>query len=150
MKRLITLAALFVAVTSIALGQASAKASSAEQAIIQLENEWAVALQKADQAAIDRITSPDWMLTDPAGILITKAEADAEMKAGSIKIESFKIDDLKVKVFGDTAIAYGLETEKSTFKGTDSSGQYRFTDVFVKQGGSWKAVATHVTKVQKH
>jgi hypothetical protein len=43
----------------------------------------------------------------------------------------------------------GLETEKSKYDGKDSSGQYRFTDVFVKQGGAWKAVSTHVSKVKK-
>lgn len=149
MKRLIPLAALIVAVITSAIGANSAKASPAEQAITQIENDWAVALQKNDQATIDRITAPDWMLTDPTGALITKAAADADMKAGNMKIESFKIDELKVKVFGDTAIVYGLETEKSTYKGNDSSGQYRFTDVFVKQGGAWKAVATHVSKVVK-
>jgi ketosteroid isomerase-like protein len=55
-----------------------------------------------------------------------------------------------VHVDGDTAVVFGLETEKSTYKGADSSGQYRFTDVFVKRNGVWKAIATHVTKVAKH
>ena len=67
-----------------------------------------------------------------------------------VAIESFTIDNLTVHVDGDTAVVFGLETEKSTYKGADSSGQYRFTDVFVKRNGVWKAIATHVTKVAKH
>jgi ketosteroid isomerase-like protein len=54
-----------------------------------------------------------------------------------------------VRVFGDTVIVHGLETEKSTYKGADSSGQYRFTDVFIKRDGVWVAVAEHGSKVRK-
>jgi hypothetical protein len=54
-----------------------------------------------------------------------------------------------VRVYGDTAIASGLGTEKSTYKGKDTSGQYRYTDVFVKRNGTWQAVATHGSKVTK-
>jgi hypothetical protein len=44
---------------------------------------------------------------------------------------------------------HGLDTEKSSYKGKDTSGQYRFTDVFVKRNGLWHAVATHASKVAK-
>ena len=50
--------------------------------------------------------------------------------------------------FGDTAIVHGLETEKSMTNGKDSSGQFRFTDVFVKCDGVWMAVAEHDSKVK--
>jgi ketosteroid isomerase-like protein len=123
--------------------------ASAEQTIRQLEEEWANALVKRDYATIDRITASDWMLTDPTGDLQTKAQADADLKSGDLTIESFKINELKVRVYGDTAIVHGLETEKSKYKKEDLSGQYRFTDVFVKRDGRWQAVASHVSRVMK-
>jgi ketosteroid isomerase-like protein len=55
--------------------------------------------------------------------------------------------DLKVKVYGDTAIVSGQTTDKGKYKGQDISGTYRFTDVFVKRDGKWMAVSTHVTPV---
>jgi hypothetical protein len=45
------------------------------------------------------------------------------------------------------AIVLGLETEKSMIHGKDMSGQYRFTDVFVKRDGRWQAVASHASRV---
>ena len=101
-------------------------------------------------ATIERMEAPDYMFTDPDGNLNTKAESDGMIKSGDVKIASFKIDDLKVRVKGTTAVVHGLETEKSTYKGTDTSGQYRFTDVFVKHNGTWKAIATQSSKVVKH
>lgn len=118
-----------------------------EQAIMRMEEEWTNALVKGDLAAIDRIVTSDWMLTTPTGQLLTKEQADADLKSGTLKFESVKTDDLKVKVHGDVALVFGLETEKSTFRGKDMSGQYRFTDVFLKRAGRWQCIATHVSKV---
>jgi len=53
-----------------------------------------------------------------------------------------------VFVVGDTAIVHGLWTETATLNGKDTSGQFRFTDTFVKRDGRWQAVATYSTKLQ--
>jgi len=153
MKRIV-LNTLSVVAVCLTLAQAMAaeekgKSGNDEQIIKQLEQEWADALPKRDQAAIDRITSADWVLTDPEGRLIAKAQADADLKSGTVKFESIKLDELKVRLFGDTAVVHGLESEKSSYKGKDTSGLYRFTDVFVKRNGRWQAIATHVTRVAK-
>jgi ketosteroid isomerase-like protein len=58
--------------------------------------------------------------------------------------------DLKVTVFGNTAIATG--TEKS--KGTDASGQSvaaneRWTDTWMKMpSGKWQCVASHQSRIK--
>jgi len=151
MKRIVlnTLSAVAVCLTLAQAIAAEEKAGNDEQIIKQLEQEWADALLKRDQAAIDRITSADWVLTDPKGRLIAKAQADADLKSGTVKFESIKLDELKVRVYGDTAVVHGLETRKSSYKGKDTSGQYRFTDVFVNRNGRWQAIATHVSRVAK-
>ena len=43
----------------------------------------------------------------------------------------------------------GAELQKSKYKGRDTSGQYRFTDVYVKRDGRWQAVTTHLSRVEK-
>ncbi len=153
MKSLITLAAL-AATTVFAFAEAPAKDmkghdAMAVQTITQLEQDWAVAIAKADIATIEKIAAPEWMISDPDGVLSSRAKSDEELKTGVYKCEAFKIDEMKVSVVGHTAIVFGLETEKSTYNGKDSSGQYRYTDVFVKRDKAWVAVATHVSKVAK-
>ena len=56
---------------------------------------------------------------------------------------------MKVHVYGDTAVVTGLNTIKSTLNGKDTSGAYRFTDVFVKRDSRWQVVATQASSVQK-
>lgn len=150
MKLTTSLAALVLAAAPAAFGQASAKGSDSPdvQTITQIEHDWGTALLKADVAAEDRITAPEWMFSDSEGTLGTRTQADSELASGLYKVASFKIDDLKVRVYGDTAIAFGIETETSSYRGADSSGQYRYTDVYVKRDGTWVAVATHASKVK--
>jgi len=59
------------------------------------------------------------------------------------------LSELKVHVYGDTAVAAGTSTVKGTYKGQDISGKYRFTDVWVKRNGKWHAVASQSTKLQQ-
>ena len=128
---------------------ADEKSTDAEQAIKKVEKEWAEALVKRDLAAIDRIESPDWMLADPEGNLVSKANTDADLKSGALTFETVHNDELKVRVFGDTAIASGLVTEKIKFQGQQTSAQYRFTDVFIRRDGRWQAISTHLSRVAK-
>ncbi len=143
--------AVCLAVVQAMAAEKNAKRANDEQLIRQLMQEWAEALVKGDQAAIDRITSADWMLTDPQGMLISKAQSDAHRKSGTVKFESFKLDELKVRVYvyGDTAVVHGLATRKSSYQGKDTSGQYRSTDVFIKSNGRWQAIAAHISRVVK-
>lgn len=120
---------------------------SVEGAVMQMEREWAAAMIKGDTATLDRIVASDWVLTNPGGQMQTRADSMAELKSGALKFESSAAQDIAVRVFGDTAIATGRSVDKSTYKGKDVSGEYRWTDVFVKRDGRWQAVSTHVTKV---
>jgi len=56
-------------------------------------------------------------------------------------------DNLKVRVYGSTAVISGLSTEKSQLMGSDTSGQYLFTDTWIKRDGRWQCVATHLSEV---
>lgn len=155
MKRILLPALLAVALTSLTTARLSAAdqdmtGGSVEKTITQLEQDWGVALVKADVAWINGITADDYTMTDPDGTVVTRAQGDADLKSGVMHFDSFTLDEVKVHVHGDTAVVFGLETEKSTYKGADSSGQYRFTDTFTKHDGKWIALATHVTRVVKH
>jgi hypothetical protein len=153
MKRLVSFGLMLVAL-SVAFAQDGSKkkqkksaAGADEQALTKIEEDWGNALVKVDFDTINRIVSPDWILSTPDGKQQTKAQTDADLKSGKIKFESFKINELKVRVYGNAAVVFGLTTEKLTMDGKDMSGQNRFTDTFIKRDGKWQCVATHVTAV---
>jgi hypothetical protein len=81
---------------------------------------------------------------------MNKAESLADAKA--TKYDSIGYEDVKVTVFGDTAIATG----GSKAKGIDSSGKpienhVRWTDTWVKMpNGKWQCVLNHVSPVKMY
>lgn len=83
------------------------------------------------------------------GPLGPNPRAIASLKSGSTTTQSIELGPMKVRVFGRTAIVTGSDTEKSMYKGKDSSGKYVWTDVFVNRNGRWQAVASETTKVQQ-
>jgi ketosteroid isomerase-like protein len=118
-----------------------------EQALLQIERDWAVASAANDAAGLDKLMAAEYV-GNTDGRITPKKQALADVKSGASKSSSAEASDLKVFVAGDTASVHGQWTEKSTLNGKDTSGTYRFTDTFIKRDGRWQAVATFSTKLQ--
>ncbi len=122
-------------------------AGAEEQAVMQIEREWAAVSAKNDLAGLDKILATEYA-NNTDGRITPKKELLAKVKGGATKTASAEAGEMKVLVLGDTAIAHGLWMEKSTIDGKDTSGTYRYTDTFIKRDGRWQAVTTYSTKVQ--
>src|SRR5207249_9657661 len=99
---------------------------------------------------LQRLYADEYLSTDQDGVTWTKSQdiAIANITSGTLKLASYKLEDMKVHVYGDAAVVTGGNTIKATFQGKDVSG-HRFTDVFVKRAGRWQCVATQGTIVTK-
>ncbi|MBZ5565051.1 MAG: nuclear transport factor 2 family protein [Acidobacteriia bacterium] len=128
---------------------APAKGASVEQELIKLENDWNNALVKRDVTALSGMMAEDWTVVDPEGTVENKTQFLAEIKSGEDMTTSAMADEMKVRVYGDAGVVLGRNTVKEKYKGKDVSGQYRFTDTWVKKAGRWQCVATAVTKITK-
>ena len=67
------------------------------------------------------------MVTDKATVI-----SNVKNKAG--KLDSLSMENLKVQVYGDTAVANAMNAVKGIYKGKDVSGKYMFTDTWIKLG----------------
>ncbi|MBA3769534.1 MAG: nuclear transport factor 2 family protein [Blastocatellia bacterium] len=145
MKRLFLTVAFLMLVGSVSYGQKM----TTEQTLMKMEQEMADAIVKNDTSVWDKYSAANSVFTDPGGMMMNKAESMAMFKSGDLKIESTKISDMKVQMYGNTAIVTYKTDDKLTWKGKDMSGEYRWTDVFSKMGGKWKLVAGQGTPVMK-
>lgn len=136
-----------LAAVLVAVGLIAAPPGGVEEQIVQMEKDWAQAGMKHDPKPLETIIADDWVGVWWDGSVAGKADAIADITSGSNTVESITFDPIKVRVFGDTAVAQGGDTEKSQYKGKDSSGHYLWTDVYVKRNGKWQAVASQSTKV---
>ena len=148
MKALTVTAILILAGSSVAFTQTS-QADSVEKQIRRLENELNEASKRGDSAAYQRLLAEDYTTTAMASGTRTKAQLIADIKSGAQKTESITLEDVKVRVYGDTAILTALQTSKGQYKGRDTSGQFYRLRIYVKQQGQWRAVAFQTTPVAK-
>ena len=118
---------------------------STEEEIRQVELEWGDAFEQHDVVALDRLMADDYFLTDPLGIVRSKAETINAIHRNEVLFQSTHSDDVSVRVNGDTAVVTGRSKFRGRYKGWSMTGKYQYTDVLVKRNGSWKAVASHIT-----
>ena len=150
MKRIafaVCVVVLVLAVAVWAQTQAQPTSGSVEQELIKLEKEWADAYMKRDLAVLDRIEAADLVMTDFEGNVFTKALDIEEVKSGVYTLESLVGDEMKVHIYGDTAVVTGRSKSKGRYKGKDFDSQYRWTDTWVKIEGRWQCVAGHSSRI---
>ena len=146
---------LTLALTSIALGQEQSASrdqrSSVEQAIRQLDNERIRAQIGADAVALDRIYADDFIGVGPSGTVRSKAQVISDFTSGDLKFQSITTDEVRVRVYENTAVETGLSTMSGQDKGKAVPRDTRFTRVWVKQQGRWRLVANHYSsRIAQH
>lgn len=148
MRRVCLPLLLILLVTSIATSQSTAD-KSAEQEIRRLHQAQRKALLDRDTAALERIFSPDFVVTNPFGEFLTARQVIGRVGNGEIDFESFDRHIDYVKVYGDTAIAAGRETfvPKGKMTGAGKVMNLRITTVWIRRDGRWQEIARH-TSVQ--
>jgi len=151
MKFFIPTAATIVILTAAIVAQSRPTVqteAAVKEEILRLEHERNRAVVDGDAAALDRLTAADYTFITLRGELRTKDEIVKGFKSGSFHYDARTISDLTVRVYGDTAIVVGRSNQKGSEDGKDYSGDYRFTRVYVKQGGQWQTVALQTTLIQ--
>ena len=144
MKAVLMLSALALLLARPAVAQTAA----AEKEVAQLFNTLNDANIKKDRATIERLTADDFIYIHSNGSVTNRAQEIAETLAPGTTWTNSKIDDLRVRVYGDTAIVTGLNTLSGSAKGY-VTGARRFTDVWVRRNGQWRTVGGQSTVVPK-
>src|SRR5260370_39017949 len=107
MKRMLVVAALAMAASSLALGQmtgkkanySNQKADSVEKAVMQMEEELRAAIAKSDTKAYGRIVGDDYVFTNQDAVVRTKAQMVSAYDSERLKNESIKFDEIKVHAY---------------------------------------------------
>jgi ketosteroid isomerase-like protein len=121
--------------------------SQVEQVILKVEQEWEDALIQSDIAALDRVYADSLIYTHSSGSVDDKATYIGNIKSGVTKYESMKRDDIKVGVYGDTALVNCHWQVYVTARGDKITTNARYLHVYVKQKGQWRMVAHQATRI---
>jgi ketosteroid isomerase-like protein len=125
-----------------AASKSAPPAVSDEKQLEDTEQSWLDAALNQDRAALDALLMEDFEDVSWQGELRGKTEIMAIATAAPVK-SSQTLSDLKVRVHGDLGVVTGLNTTEAADK--SFTVKVRFTDVFVKDKGQWRALSTQET-----
>jgi len=139
--------AVFALASMTGLLLAFAQESDEANAVLQTERDLANSYQKGNADAIAQGVMEDYTLTNSTGKITTRADDIDEAKKNDPKYEIFENYDMKARVHGDAAVVTGKTHTKGISGGKPFDSQFQFTDTFVKDGGRWRLLAGHVSKL---
>ena len=113
------------------------------QAVLAQEARWLTAIVAGDRATVASILSeqPEFTHVTADGELVYRA---AELAATQKQPFTMKPSDQTVDFAGEVAIVHGVNTIAQPNHPVE---RVRFTDVFVRQNGHWKAVSAQETSI---
>ena len=124
------------------------KSQSIPEQIVKLERQFAEAIQTRDTNKTKRFMAESYFLAiavEGMPLRIVPRELWLVNLVDYVTT-SFTIDDIKVNVYGKTAIATMLCTQKATVRGRDRSGQFMLTDIWIRKDKGWKIAERHSSR----
>jgi hypothetical protein len=121
--------------------------TSVEQVIRQLDHERIQAQIGANALALNRIYADDFIGIGPSGTVRTKPQVISDFTSGELKFQSITTDDVRVRIYGNTAVETGRSTMIGQDKGKAVPRDNRFTRVWIKHDGHWRLVANHYSSL---
>ena len=142
MRKTLVISVLIFTTASIALAQEQSAQTnqnrSVDQVIRQLDHERIQAQIGANAVALNRIYADDFIGIGPSGTVRTKPQVISDFTSGDLKFQSITTEDVRVRVYGNTAVETGISTMIGQDKGKAVPRDNRFTRVWIKQAGLWR------------
>lgn len=114
--------------------------TNAENHIRELESQLAEAVRTADAAALEELWDDDFFYTGVRGETKDKRQVLAEIRAGGLRFDMMRFDEIRVRRYGDTAVVTGCASANGHGPAGAIRGVFRYTRVYVKRTTGWRIV----------
>src|SRR5215470_4108425 len=152
MPRKLSLIALIVFVSSSIWLSASERAQMKNpreeqmiREVLELERHAKEASIHNDTKFTEQALADNYIAIGPLGTVVTKGDMVDVHRRSKLHYEFIDVTEMLVRIYGETAVVTAKAEVKGSDFGEDFSGPYRYTRVWVKQNGTWRAVAYQAT-----
>lgn len=115
--------------------------------VLGMEARWNEIYLEGDVEAFRDLLLEDFVYTSERGVF-DKGAYTANLASGVIRMRGLSSSQQVARLHGDTAVVTGLAVLDATFQGQDISGTDRYTRVWMRDGGTWRALAQHANQVR--
>ena len=145
MRRTARRVLLVVCVLLAVAGPAAARDRPADDAqvaaeIERLEQQLVTAIEAKDLTTYQRLVAEDYVAVGAGGEQ-TRAQAMEAYRSGTLSLPGLKIGEIKVHVYGDTAMISARTFGDRVEGGKTVPNRVRYMRIWMKRQGQWRAVA---------
>nr|WP_298994462.1 nuclear transport factor 2 family protein [uncultured Allomuricauda sp.] len=113
------------------------------------------AFSEGDLNILDSMTTTNYLHTNSSSKVIGKKDwfnylekRSKRLQSGEIEVLDYKLDETKVEYHGNSAIVTGKVTVKVKDSLGSKENQYRITNLWVYENGTWKRAGFHDGKIK--
>jgi ketosteroid isomerase-like protein len=112
--------------------------------------EWAAAELRGDVTFLEGALSDDFVGVGPLGFMLNKEQWLSRYESGDLVYESFTLDEVEARFYGDAAVATCRQSQAGTYQGQAvdiMQGEFRATLVFVEREDRWLLAGWHASPI---
>ena len=119
----------------------------AETALREVVRGWDAAMVRNDPDDIGRYMASDWLIIGSDGGQSGREAFLSQVRDGTLSHDEMTSTDVVIRVYGDAAVVTARGISGGTFRGRPFREHERQSNMFVRQGGEWRCVLTHLSRL---
>ena len=123
--------------------------SATTRTLLALEKQWNEATYTRDTAFLARLLTEDFRFLAPNGQLNTKRDVLKAVLNPDISVDPYVTENVVVRVRCTTAVLTGEFTQVIHFQGKTYRQRYSYTDVYVRESNTWRALSAQATLLKQ-
>ncbi len=143
---LVMMASVFVGVVN-AQNKTSVTATFTESDALDMAQEWASLVSQANVSELEKLLNDKYIHIHGTALVESKTQFLEAFKNGSRKYDPIKIEDINVRVFGNSAVVTGKFNLKAFVREKTIEGINRFGLVLVKTETGQQVVSFQATAI---
>ncbi len=112
-----------------------------------LDRRWTQSEVDGDVTQLDKLATDDFMLVGPVGFVLDKQQWLDRYRAGDLATHALAFEDTVTRVYDGVAVTIGRYIQEADFKGNPVNGEFRATQIAVRDGSGWRLAGLHLSSI---
>lgn len=119
-----------------------------EDELLATVRAWDEAMIRNDADAIGAFMADEWTIVGPDGRVGAREPFLALVRSGDLTHDEMTSEEMSCRLYDDVAVIISTGISAGHWKGQRFREQERGSNVFVRRGGRWQCVLTHLSRLQ--